>query len=413
MGRRLLLWGDAGSVTGFSRVHHSIGERLVDKYGWDIHVLAINHRGDYWPTNLKLYRPTVWSQNDIFGLSRMVEMLKRVEPDVVWLTHDPHLLLQVLFDNQYDTTRILLQYRPLLTYVPCDGTNLPPAWTTILPSVSQVVAMSKWGQSQYKDSKLVYHGVDTDLFWPVSDKRPIYIEGRDEPLRSKRECKRAFGYDEDGFLILRVDKNSGRKDFAATYKALVPVMLAHPDIQVHFHCSEKNDSHGVNLPTLFSRSPEVRRERWFTPADYETFNGWPQSHMNALYNAADLFVTTSRGEGFGLTIAESLAVGVPVVAQNVSAIPEVVGPGGLLIEPQRLLTVPSGEDVWLADIPAFSEAIERVYLSAGLRRDLSEAGREHIQNFSWDVAADRFNEYLSALADRGTGTEAEDPAPND
>ena len=409
MGRKVLWFGDAGAHTGFARVTHSIGERLVADYGHDIHVLAINHRGDPFPTNLKLYRPDLIQGGDIFGLSRIVELLAKVEPDVVVMLHDPHLILQVLFENRYDTERVLLRYRPILTYLPCDGTNLPPAWPDVLTKVTNVVAMSQWGKEQYPGSKLVYHGIDTDQFWPVSSDHPITVSSGAK-LRTRRECKRAFGFDPKGFLVLRVDKNSGRKDFAATWKALVPVMAKYKDIQVHFHCSTKNDANGVNLLALYLRSAKqgVARERWFSPDDHTTFDGWPHQDLNALYNAADLFVTTSRGEGFGLTIAEALACGVPVIAQNVSAIPEVVGPGGILIEPQRLLTVPSGEDVWLADVDAFSAAIERAYQSKGLRRDLGEAGRQHVTQFTWDFAAARFDEYIEALA---SGTETEDP-PN-
>lgn len=406
MGRKILWFGDAGAHTGFGRVTHSIGERLVADYGHDVHVLAINYRGDHFDTNLKLYRPDMHVAKDIFGTSRIVEMMAKVEPDVVVMLHDPHLLIQMLFENKYDTERVLLRYRPILTYIPCDGTNLPPAWPEILGNTTKITAMSEWGKSQYPGSKLVYHGVDTDQFWPVKD-RPITVSSG-VTLKSKRDCKKAFGFDPDGFLVLRVDKNSGRKDFAATWQALVPVMKRHRDIQVHFHCTAKNADNGVNLYALYARSAAegVDRDRFFNPDQHDTFTGWPQQDLNALYNAADLFVTTSRGEGFGLTIAESLACGVPVIGQNVSAIPEVIGPGGILIEPQRLVTVPSGEDVWLADVEAFSAAIERAYLSAGLRRDLGEAGRQHVTKFTWDFAAARFNEYIEELA---SSTEAEDP----
>jgi glycosyltransferase involved in cell wall biosynthesis len=403
-----VLWmGDAGSHTGFARVTHSIGERLVEM-GHDVHVLAYNHKGDHYPTTLKLYRPNLVLDSDLYGTTRIIEMLGRVGPDVVVMLNDPQVLLQLLFENQYDPERYLLRYRPILTYIPCDGTNLPPQWTELLPKVTNVVAMSRWGQQHYEGSKLVYHGVDTDLFWPVDQFRPI-TTSNGEVLRSKRDCKRAFGFDVNGFLVLRIDKNSGRKDYAATWKALAPVMKRYKDIQVHFHAAASQLAHGVNLPVLFTREPEIDINRYFFPDLHNTFIGWSQQDLNALYNAADIFVSTSRGEGFGLTLAESLACGVPVIAQNVSAIPEVVGPGGILLEPQRLITVPSGEDTWLADIDAFSEAIERLYTSAGARRGLGEAGREHVErSFSWDVAAARFDEYIEALA---SITEAENAEP--
>ena len=55
-----VLWlGDAGCHTGFARVTHAIGERLVRDFGHEVHVLAINYDGgDPWDTPLKMYVPT-------------------------------------------------------------------------------------------------------------------------------------------------------------------------------------------------------------------------------------------------------------------------------------------------------------------------------------------------------------------
>lgn len=404
---KVLWFGDAGCHTGFGRVTHSIGDRLVEKYGHDIHVLAFNYRGDYWPTNLKLYRPDMVNPKDIWGMTRVVEMLGKVEPDVVVMLHDAPMLISFLFENQFDQDRYLLKYRPIITYIPVDGYNLPPIWPSVLGKVTDVVAMTKFGQAAYPGSHLAYHGVDTETFYPVSGKRPITLSNG-TVVTSKQECKKQFGYDPDGFLVLRVDKNSGRKDFPATWKALVPVMRRHTDIQVHFHTEERNDQSGILMNAMLERASDLKK-RFFLPGLHNSFIGWPETDLNALYNAADLFVSTSRGEGFGLTIAESLAAGVPVIAQNVSAIPEVVGPGGVLVDPEREVTVPSGQDLWLANIPAFSEAIEHLYTAGGVRRKLGQAAREHVSKFSWDEAADTFHNLIesnvrqadSAMTSRG------------
>lgn len=388
---KVLWFGDAGCHTGFGRVTHSIGERLVDK-GHDVHVVAFNYRGDYYPTRLKLYRPDLIVGSDIWGMSRVVELLAKVEPDVVFMLHDANLLISMLFENRWDKDRWLLQYAPIITYVPVDGYDLPPVWPKVLTEVTDVHAMSKFGQNQYPGSKLVYHGVDSDTFYPVSDKRPITLSNG-TVCYSKSDCKKALNYDPNGFLVLRVDKNSGRKDFASTWKALVPVMKRHKDIQVHFHCESKDASSGVFMQAMFSRDEETK-SRFFLPDLHNSFIGWSEQDLNCLYNAADLFVSTSRGEGFGLTLAESLAAEVPVVAQNVSAIPEVVGPGAVLIEPQRRVTVPSGQDLWMADVDAFTDAIEHLYLAGGVRRKLGQQGREHVSKLTWDFAADRFHESI-------------------
>lgn len=391
-----ILWmGDAGCVTGFGRVTHSIGERLVEK-GHDISVLAYNFRGDYWPTSLKLYRPNTVKGDDVWGMTRVIELLASVEPDVVVMLHDANILIKLLVENSYDYEKVLLRYRPILTYIPVDGINRPVGWSEFLTKFTNVVTMSKFGQTAFPGSKLVYHGLDSDHFWPVSPERPITTT-TGIVCTTKAECKAAFGRDPDTFLVLRVDKNSGRKDWPATIQALWPLMKKYDDITVHLHTEARNDS-GILVDALLSREPELH-PRFATPDLFNSFTGWSQEDLNALYNSADLFVSTSRGEGFGLTIEEALACGVPVVAQNVSAIPEVVGPGGILIEPQRLITVPSGQDLWLADIEAFTEAIEKLYLNETWRHELGRLGYEHVtSSFSWDVAADKFNTYINALA---------------
>jgi glycosyltransferase involved in cell wall biosynthesis len=401
-----VLWlSDAACTTGFSRVTHAIGERLVEDFGHQIEVLAVNYRGDSWDcerpghehvTPLRLYRPNTIRQDDIYGKSRIIELLAH-EPDVVVTLSDPQIVLGNLFSNVYDPERILLQFRPLLSYIPDDGTNLPRPWTEILPKVTKAVAMSKWGQTHYQPSELVYHGLDQEMFWPIWERPKTTTTG--VVCKTRTDAKRAFGFDPDEFLVGRVDTNSGRKDYPALVKALWPAMARHKDIRVHLHCEDEAPIAGVRFKAFLTREQDtVDPSRFQFPGLHNSFAGWPIQDLNVLYSAFDCFVSTSRGEGFGLTLLEAAACGVPIIAQNVSAIPEVVGPGGLLLEPRDTFTVPSGEDVWLADIPAFTDAIERMYRSKGLRRDLGEAGAEHAKTFSWDVAARKFDEYITELA---------------
>jgi len=100
-----------------------------------------------------------------------------------------------------------------------------------------------------------------------------------------------------------------------------------------------------------------------------------------LYNAADVFVTLSKSEGFGIPVAESMACGTPVVASNMSALPEVVGKAGILVDPSdvdgvadilcSLLDSPSALDALsIAGIKRASEfrpeRIARMYVDAYL-----------------------------------------------
>ena len=53
----------------------------------------------------------------------------------------------------------------------------------------------------------------------------------------------------------------------------------------------------------------------------------------AIYEGARLLVLPSWHEGFGLPALEAMALGVPVVASNRGALPEVVGDAGLMVAP--------------------------------------------------------------------------------
>jgi glycosyltransferase involved in cell wall biosynthesis len=154
----------------------------------------------------------------------------------------------------------------------------------------------------------------------------------------------------------------------------------------------------VELPQLFSREPDVA-DRFYIPGQHDSSIGWPINDLAILYAAGDLFVSTSWAEGFGLTLAESLASEVPVIATDCSSITEVVGPGGVLIQPDGFITATAGQDQWLPDIPAFSEAIEELYLDETRRTELGKAGRIHVQEkFSWDTAAQQFDGLIRDLA---------------
>jgi len=92
-----------------------------------------------------------------------------------------------------------------------------------------------------------------------------------------------------------------------------------------------------------------------------------------LYNAARLFVTPSKYEGFGLPLLEAMACGTPVIATNVSSLPEVVGDAGLLVSPE--------------DEAELTVAMWRVLTDEALRAEMREKGLKRAKLFSWERAA--------------------------
>jgi glycosyltransferase involved in cell wall biosynthesis len=92
-----------------------------------------------------------------------------------------------------------------------------------------------------------------------------------------------------------------------------------------------------------------------------------------LYRGAAAFVDPSLYEGFGYGVLEAMACGAPVIASDVTSLPEVVGDAGLLCDARSP--------------QSFADAIRRVLHEDGLAEDLRARGLERARHFSWDSAA--------------------------
>ena len=98
-----------------------------------------------------------------------------------------------------------------------------------------------------------------------------------------------------------------------------------------------------------------------------------QEQLNRMYNEALCLLYPSDYEGFGIPVLEAQKAGCPVIAQNRSSIPEVIGPQGLMVE----------HDAPLRMAQAMA-AIVRELLSRSTQT-IIEAGLSNAQRFSWDT----------------------------
>ena len=67
-----------------------------------------------------------------------------------------------------------------------------------------------------------------------------------------------------------------------------------------------------------------------------------EEELYAAYQGARVFCYPSLEEGFGLPLLEAMAVGTPVVSSNASCLPEIAGPGAILVDPLRVETILEG-----------------------------------------------------------------------
>jgi glycosyltransferase involved in cell wall biosynthesis len=104
--------------------------------------------------------------------------------------------------------------------------------------------------------------------------------------------------------------------------------------------------------------------------------------LPALYRHALVFAYPSFAEGFGMPVLEALASGTPVVTSSTTALPEVIGEAGLVVDP--------------TDEGALAAALQRICSDPMLRERLVTAGVERARAFSWRQSAHTLaNAYLS------------------
>jgi glycosyltransferase involved in cell wall biosynthesis len=97
--------------------------------------------------------------------------------------------------------------------------------------------------------------------------------------------------------------------------------------------------------------------------------------LAVLLRAATVLISPSRAEGFGLPVAEAMAVGTPVICSDAPALLEVVGDAALV--------VPRGDDDRLA------AAVEALLADGSWQRRLALAGRGQARGYRWDAVAER------------------------
>ncbi len=114
------------------------------------------------------------------------------------------------------------------------------------------------------------------------------------------------------------------------------------------------------------------------------FTGFlPEAELGDLIGAAEALALVSLFEGFGVPLLEAMACGVPVVASNVSSMPEVVGAAGLLVDPTSELEI--------------ALALGRLAGSEPLRRRFAEAGLARAATFTWERGAAVIAEAIDSL----------------
>jgi glycosyltransferase involved in cell wall biosynthesis len=256
-------------------------------------------------------------------------------------------------------------------WVPVDHEPAPPPVVQFFVESGAVpIAMSRFGQQMLGrlDPLYVPHGVDTEIYKPYS----------------RKAMREEVGVPRDAFLVGMVAANKGRpsrKGFSQAFQAFARFAEKHDNAYLYLHTMvQPGLGQGEDIPALLN-ALGIPSDRVLTTDQYRAvFNPHPPETMAKIYSALDVLLNPSMGEGFGITVLEAQACGVPAIVTDFSAMSEVCG-SGWQVDHTKMWT---GQNSWqvVPNVDDITDALEECYARPSMRRQkMSDAARNHAMGY--------------------------------
>ena len=223
-----------------------------------------------------------------------------------------------------------------------------PKYRLRIGKVDRIIAVSEAAK------RFIEHFTDNNKITVIPNSVDIkrFKPGRKIPSESKN--------------ILYLGRIVPKKGLHILLTAMMNVIKSHPDAQLLIG--------GKGKMAIFLKS----YAKTIGIQENVQFLGFvPDEKLSMLYRSSDIFVLPSiAGESFGITLLESMAVGVPPVGTNVGGIPEIIDGCGILVEPN--------------DSNKLANAIIRLLDNKNLRMTLGKKCRERVEKcYSSEMVGDK------------------------
>lgn len=342
--------------------------------------------------------------DDPYGSDRLLYYITQYKIDIL-------ITMKDIFLTQFDFIKDAVRQTGVYWIHHCTiySTPLSPFRAKVLNHVDLIIAPSNFcyqviKNARYDNVKMIYHGVDLDVFKPMPEKRK----------KDRKEMKL-----EDKFIFLMVARNvPNQKDYPTLFHAykiflelteikcnkcgyefesnqleIKCLKCSSDDIKItksrqkntllHSHTNPQEQT-GYNLDFMVERFG-IRKNVRFTAGHNSNFT-LPPERMAEIYNYADVLCVLSTGESFCLPLIEAMACGKPVIAMNFSAPVEHINNSGagLLSDIKGMMTTLLISDLCINDELSFAKCMNSLYSDKKLRERMSENALNYVKNFDWD-----------------------------
>ncbi len=389
--------------TGAGNVSRHILQFMTEM-GYELEVVAVNHHNIEQDKALYPYQ--------IHDSPPDVYLQRRKAKELIWERKLPALFLYAdvsPLNNLAEAVREAKQRKniPVTVYSCLDSDEFNFETASVFCMADHIAVYSEHSKRIVQkyipalNVQAIYCGCEPDVFFPLS------IEQR------RQVRKDTFGVtDDQTFIMLIVARNQWRKDIGRA------LMIAHTFHKLHTNSllvvHSKILDLGGHLPTMAKiigmRCEEPGREITFPPPNFDERFGVPREALNSIYNAADCLISTTTGEGWGLTTTEAMTAQCPVIVPRNSSCVEIVG-----ANEERGYLADSGGDVDHMFIPygnssnprplvharSMLEKLERVYANRDEAKEKASQAWEWTHNHTWWHAGEQWKALFAKIAEGG------------
>jgi len=318
---------------------------------------------------------------DRFGERAIKYWLPKENPDVL-ITLADFWMISYLYKTEIPV--------PWLYWFPIDGYPVTDQIKEILKRVDYKVCISKYGADLIKAEGIqtdqIPHGVKTNIFKPLDE-------------QTIGEMRQKLGIPPSKIVIGRVDRNQTRKKIPRTIKSFVKLHKDYPNT-VLLLWMDKVDKEGWDLSFIVKRFGLQEGKDVIFPSPDMMANfmyGVSEETLAEVYNCIDIFCYLTGGEGWGLTLTESLSCGCANVATTYTTSKEILGNWtcGLPVKVETFETGSAGVDRALADVDHAYEQMKWLIENPDEKKAMSERGVKRAREvYDINIIVKQFDEYL-------------------
>lgn len=376
----ILIIGDAAAPTGFARVIRSIFEPLHENF--QLHQLATRYDGGPHDYPWRLY-PAAKGKS-VYGYDQIIPLVEQVKPAIVFLLYD------ILFQVRYlDELRKASSRPKVVVYSPVEAGPIAPEILQRLHGVSRYVLYTDYGRRvisqslesvrtqvpdfQFPALEVIPHGVAGDRFYPLGDD-----DSGDVPAR-RLEARRAMKLDDaehlEAFIVLNANRNMPRKRIDLTMQGFAQFARNKPaKVKLYLHMATEDS--GWNVLILAKRYGIFDR-LIMTQAD-NSRPAFSDEQLNLLYNACDVGITTTTGEGWGMVSFEHAATRAAQIVPRHTSLADLWVDAAEFVEPVAKLTYPGNlTEGHIVSAEGVAAALQRLYENPEHRNSLAEAAHKN------------------------------------